>query len=98
LSLLSVGRQALRHFIFFQMIYVYAIRSLNKDYIYVGMTNDIDRRFRQHNKGYNKITQPYLPYKLIYSRSFSDRRQARQHEKAMKSSTGKRMLYKISDE
>jgi putative endonuclease len=33
------------------MIIVYAIRSISRKYIYVGMTNDLKRRLEEHNKG-----------------------------------------------
>jgi len=42
--------------------YVYAIKSVNRNYIYVGLTNNIDRRLSEHNKGYNKKTKAYLPF------------------------------------
>ncbi|PJA97150.1 MAG: endonuclease, partial [Ignavibacteriales bacterium CG_4_9_14_3_um_filter_34_10] len=48
------------------MYYVYAISSKNRNYIYVGITDNIARRINQHNKGYNKTTKPYLPFELIY--------------------------------
>jgi putative endonuclease len=36
------------------MYYVYAIKSLTRNYIYVGMTNDIERRVIEHNNGENR--------------------------------------------
>ncbi len=40
-----------------QKYYVYAISSLERNYIYVGMTNNLDRRIGDHNKGYNRTTK-----------------------------------------
>ena len=74
------------------MIYVYAIKSKVADYIYVGMTNNLERRIREHNNGYSYATKPYAPFELIYSKPFQNRTKARVHEKFLKSSTGKRML------
>ncbi|NNC69305.1 MAG: GIY-YIG nuclease family protein, partial [Flavobacteriaceae bacterium] len=37
-------------FIFEAMITVYAIKSNKRNYIYVGMTNNLCRRFSDHNK------------------------------------------------
>ena len=48
------------------MIYVYAIKSFTRHYIYVGMTNDIDRRLTEHNNGENRSTKAYKPFMLIY--------------------------------
>jgi len=41
--------------------YVYAIKSLVKSYIYVGLTSSIEKRLNQHNKGQNRSTKAYRP-------------------------------------
>jgi putative endonuclease len=58
------------------MFYVYALKSLNRNYVYVGMTNDLERRIHQHQSGQNKTTKPYLPFVLIHSEAFSSREDA----------------------
>ena len=72
-----------------KMIIVYAIRSLQRKYIYVGITNNIDRRIKEHNRGYNKKTRAYGPFEIIYSKQFATRIEAREHEKYLKSGSGK---------
>ena len=67
------------------MYYVYAIKSLNKKYIYVGLTNNINRRFYQHNNGLEKTTKAYKPFKLIHIEEFKTRNQARKREKYLRS-------------
>jgi len=74
------------------MIIVYALRSLSRKYIYVGMTNDLKRRLEEHNKGENRSTKAYLPFTLIYSEEFADRISARVKEKYLKSGIGKEFL------
>ncbi|MCX2718868.1 GIY-YIG nuclease family protein [Lentiprolixibacter aurantiacus] len=74
------------------MIEVYAIRSIHRKYIYVGITNNIVRRLKEHNKGYNKKTKAYSPYELIYTKGFATRSEARKHEKFLKSGSGKEFL------
>ena len=74
------------------MIFVYAISSLSRNYIYVGLTDNIERRFSEHNNGYNKTTKPYIPFKLIVSESFPTRIEARAREKYLKSGIGKEYL------
>ena len=49
------------------MVYVYAISSLTKNYIYVGMTQDLEARLVRHKKGREKTTKPYAPFRLIYT-------------------------------
>jgi putative endonuclease len=74
---------------------VYAIHSLTHDWIYVGMTDTIDRRFFQHQHGYNKSTKPYRPFALFYTEQFEDSLLARQREKYFKTAAGKRRLRRI---
>ena len=78
------------------MIFVYAIKSLSRNYIYVGMTNNIERRLLEHNKGQNSSTKAYTPFNLIYKESFPDRVKAREKEKYLKSGVGKEFLKSIA--
>ncbi len=75
--------------------FVYALKSLGRNYIYVGLTNDVDRRFDEHNKGYNKTTKPYRPFQIILREECPSRQAARTREKELKSSKGKRFLYNL---
>ena len=74
------------------MYYVYAIKSLSHNYIYVGLTNNIVRRLEEHNGGKNKSTKAYKPFILIYSEQTENRKEARKKEKYYKSGVGKEFL------
>ncbi len=74
------------------MYYVYAIKSLERTYIYVGMTDNVERRLDQQNKGQNLSTKAYKPFKLIYVESHKTRIEARKREKYLKSGIGKEFL------
>ncbi len=74
------------------MYFVYAIKSLTRNYIYVGLTNNLKRRISDHNKGYNRTTKPYHPFKLIHKEQFNTRIKAREREKYLKSGIGKEYL------
>ena len=76
----------------FFMYYVYALSSLRRNYMYVGMTSDVKRRMRAHNVGKEKTTRPYLPFRLLYIESCENRIEARKREKYWKSGTGKEQL------
>ncbi|NNE29509.1 MAG: GIY-YIG nuclease family protein [Saprospiraceae bacterium] len=76
---------------------VYAIKSLYRNYIYVGLTNNLERRVSEHNKGYNKKTKPYLPFTLLHSEVFPSREEARKREKQLKSGSGKEFLKRSLD-
>ena len=74
------------------MYFVYAIYSERRNYLYVGITNDLSRRINEHNRGYNKTTKPYKPFRLIYSERCENRIEARKREKYYKSGVGKEFL------
>ncbi|MCU0417737.1 MAG: GIY-YIG nuclease family protein [Cytophagaceae bacterium] len=65
--------------------FVYAISSVQKSYIYVGITREVEERIKRHNKGREKTTRPYAPFELIYLEECKDRLSARSREKYWKS-------------
>jgi len=77
------------------MYYVYAIASIERNYIYVGLTDNVIRRFYEHNHGKNRTTKPYLPFLLIFTAECVNRGTARNVEKYYKSGVGKEKLKKL---
>ena len=74
------------------MFNVYALKSIDRNYIYVGFTNNLDKRVFQHNNGRERTTRPYAPFKLIYTEKCESRLAAREREKYLKSGSGKEFL------
>jgi putative endonuclease len=74
------------------MFYVYVLKSLLRNYLYVGMTNDLERRVKQHNNGLNKTTKPYRPFEIHLVDEYPSRVEARNREKFLKSGIGKEIL------
>lgn len=79
------------------MYYVYAISSLQHNYIYVGLTKDLEERIKRHNLGREKTTRFYTPFILIYSEICKDRLEARKREIYWKSGIGKEKLRILRD-
>ncbi|MBU1100432.1 MAG: GIY-YIG nuclease family protein [Bacteroidetes bacterium] len=77
------------------MITVYAIKSVIKSYIYVGMTKNLQERLKRHNSGWERTTKAYCPFELIYFEVHPDRVSARKREKYLKSGVGKEFLKNI---
>ena len=78
------------------MFNVYAIRSQVNNYIYVGLTHDLEKRIRRHNQGHERTTRAYRPFVLIHKEDFVTRAEAREREKYLKSGIGKEFLKSIS--
>ena len=64
--------------------YVYVIRSVNYDYTYTWITNNIERRLKEHNLWKTKSNKKYAPFKLIYLEEVEDSLDARKREKYLK--------------
>jgi putative endonuclease len=74
------------------MYFTYALKSLERSYIYVGLTENLDRRIGEHQSGRNKTTRPYRPFRLILSEQHASRAEARDREKYLKTGGGKEYL------
>ena len=74
------------------MYYVYALKSLARKYIYVGLTDNIQRRIAEHNCEKEKTTRAYAPFKTILTEKYDTRMEARKREKYLKSGAGKEFL------
>jgi putative endonuclease len=77
------------------MYTVYAIKSKIRNYIYVGLTSDLNDRLYRHNSGFEKTTRAYASFDLIFTEDFKTRIEARAKEKYLKSGVGKELLKKI---
>ncbi|MBE0570987.1 MAG: GIY-YIG nuclease family protein [Ignavibacteriaceae bacterium] len=77
------------------MYKVYAIKSMVRNYIYVGLTADLDERIRRHNSGREITTRAYRPFELMYWEEQPTREDARKREKYFKSGVGKEFLKKL---
>lgn len=80
------------------MYNIYVLYSKKFDRIYIGQSDNIDRRIKQHNSGHVLSTKAYIPFELVYSEHFGTRDEAVQREKDLKSTTGRRFLRKILKE
>lgn len=66
------------------MYYVYTIKSLKDGSIYIGYTNDLKRRIKEHNEGKNNSTKHKKPFKLIYYEAYSAEYDAKEREWQLK--------------
>jgi predicted GIY-YIG superfamily endonuclease len=70
------------------MFYVYILKSDKDQSHYIGITQDLKNRIKQHNQHSSRYTSTKTPYKLIWYCAFLDKKKAYDFEKYLKSSSG----------
>lgn len=78
--------------------YVYVLESLKNNELYIGYCADLRKRVREHNRGLNFSTKPYLPWQLIHYEAYRNERDARRREKYLKTNQGARLLKRMLKE
>lgn len=74
--------------------YTYVLLSNKDNNYYIGYTNNLKRRLEEHNSGKNFSTKPRTPFKLIYFEGCINEDDAKQREKYLKSTIGRRFIKK----
>ena len=74
------------------MFTVYVLRSLVNQRLYIGQTNDLNRRLSDHNNGHSNYTKFTRPFRLIYQEDFFTRKEAVNREIELKSGKGREWL------
>lgn len=77
------------------MHYVYVLQSLKDFTFYIGYTQNLEERLKTHNLGENISTKYKLPWKIVFSEAFLNKKDALNREKYLKSGWGKRTIKKL---
>ncbi len=72
--------------------YIYILYNLQKNFIYIGYTEDLVKRVKYHNSGNVKSTKTYLPLKLIFYEAYPIKSDAKRREKYLKTNRGRTTL------
>jgi putative endonuclease len=80
------------------MYFVYALKSLQRNYTYIGQSADIESRLKRHNSGLERATKPYKPFLLFHVELVSDRLEARLLEIYFKTGFGREIISEIYNE
>jgi putative endonuclease len=75
------------------MYYVYAIRSILNGRIYIGQTENLEKRIEFHNKGKVKSTKNQGPWEFVAVQNVESRAKATWVEKNLKNSHGARLRW-----
>jgi putative endonuclease len=76
----------------FHVHYVYVLRSVSDDGLYIAYSANLRRRFTQHVEGGAFATSYRGPWKLIYYEAYTEQADALGRERYFKSGGGRRFL------
>ncbi|MBI3888365.1 GIY-YIG nuclease family protein [Candidatus Nomurabacteria bacterium] len=74
------------------MFYTYVLKSKKDGKMYTGYTDNLRRRFKEHNNGESIYTKGKGPFELIYYEACVEQKDARSRELYLKSGKGKRYM------
>ncbi len=75
--------------------FLYILQSEKNGSNYIGQTQDIHRRLKEHNNGEVHNTKPYCPWKLIYHKKYTSRNEAVNREREIKSHKKRKFIEKL---
>jgi len=66
------------------MFYVYILKSKKDNRLYLGYTNDLRKRLKEHNLGLVNSTRLRTPLRLVYYEAYAIRQDATKREHNLK--------------
>lgn len=86
-----------------QMYYVYVLKSKKDGSIYIGRTNNLKRRFEEHNTRKNTSAKHKAPFEVVYYEAYKSKLDAERREQSLKRFSGasihlkKRIVNSLTD-
>ncbi len=74
------------------MFYVYVLKSLKDNKLYIGFSENLEERIEHHNNGLVESTKRRKPLKLIYFEGCLNKDDALKREKSLKTGFGRAYL------
>ncbi|MEK9158121.1 MAG: GIY-YIG nuclease family protein, partial [Patescibacteria group bacterium] len=71
--------------------YVYVLENKDKE-LYIGYTENIEKRLLEHNQGRNKSTKLGRPWHVVYCEASLHANDAKRRERYLKTNQGSRLL------
>lgn len=77
------------------MYYVYALQSIiDKNWLYVGYSDDLKTRVKRHNQGKVKSTKSKKPLILVYYEAYRNKKDAAKREYELKNNNQQKEILK----
>lgn len=74
------------------MYWLYVLANRLTDRYYIGSTDNIKRRLRQHKRGHTRTTRILGTYELVYKEEYGTLEEARLREKKLKTYKSKKYI------
>ena len=78
-----------------KMHFVYVLLSLKDKRFYIGLSNNLTRRIKEHKYGKGQSTKGRRPLVLLYYEAHASQKDAKRREKYFKTSKGRTTLKQI---
>ncbi|OGZ61972.1 MAG: hypothetical protein A3H51_00030 [Candidatus Spechtbacteria bacterium RIFCSPLOWO2_02_FULL_38_8] len=72
--------------------YVYVLHNKSKDFLYVGYSENLRGRVKEHNDGKSKSTKYFGPLKLVHYEAYNNKKDAKRREEYLKTTKGRTTL------
>ena len=79
----------------FQMYFTYILRNSNTGRHYIGSTNNLERRIKEHNRGQTTSTRTAGTWRVLFKETHLTSRDAKKREKEIKSFKGGNLFKKL---
>ena len=76
--------------------FIYALRSLKDNDLYIGISRNPEKRVESHNKWKTESTKNRRPFVLIYKECCNSLEEAREKEKYYKSGFGREVIKNLN--
>ena len=77
------------------MFYVYVLQSAKSGGYYVGYTEDLKKRLKEHNSGQNKSTKASVPWEVIFYEAYGNQEDALRRERYLKTTQGRQAIRRM---
>ncbi|MBU1875143.1 GIY-YIG nuclease family protein [bacterium] len=75
--------------------HLYIIFSKSRNRYYIGHTNSLIRRLKEHNTGQSKSTRYGVPWNLVYSKQFDSSLEANREELKLKKMKSRKFIERL---
>ena len=74
------------------MFTVYVLKSQSSGKLYIGQTQDLERRIFEHQNGIARYTRNHGPWEVLFTEEYSTRVEAMRRETFLKSGKGREFI------